>query len=285
LTRVVAHARLTRAAVAAIIIALAAGAFMGAPASASGHRFSDVPSSHQFRAEITWLANQGISTGYADGTFRPKSAVTREAFAAFLYRLEGSPRVTLSASSPFKDVKKSDQFYTEIVWLAKKGITTGWPDGTFRPRDNISREAMAAFLYRASGDNHWYEGAALFTDVPKSAKFYREIDWLATEGITTGYDTGYGCREYRPKDAVSREATAAFLYRYDTGKGTPLYSTNCNPPSQPSKPAFKHCSDFATQAQAQAWFLKNFPTYFDPDYGDFSLLDGDGDMIACEHLP
>ncbi|WP_284329306.1 S-layer homology domain-containing protein [Demequina litorisediminis] len=170
------------------------------------------------------------------------------------------------------------------MWLAKKGITTGWPDGTFRPRDNISREAMAAFLYRASGDSHWYEGAALFTDVPRSAKFYREIDWLATEGITTGNDTGYGCREYRPKDAISREAMAAFLYRYDTGKGTPLYSTNCNPPastpSQPSMPADKDCADFATHAQAQAWFLKYYPYY-----GDFARLDADGDMSACDTLP
>ncbi|WP_061962845.1 S-layer homology domain-containing protein [Demequina aurantiaca] len=257
-----------------------------APATAAGKKFSDVPSSHQFRTEISWLASQGITTGYADGTFRPTSAVTREALAAFLYRLEGSPKVKLPSKSPFKDVSKSDQFYKEIVWLSKTGITTGWSDGTFRPSAKITREAMAAFLYRASGDNHWSSYDELFTDVAFYDKFYDEIDWMANEGITTGYSTGYGCREFRPGNAITREAMAAFLYRFDTGRGTPLTSTNCSPPPAPpasptpSRPADKDCSDFATHAQAQAWYLKYYPAY-----GDFARLDRDKDGSACDTLP
>ena len=282
--QVQARVRALRLAVAAVVLAMSAGIFAGAPAHA-GSRFSDVPSSHQFRSEITWLANQGITTGYADGTFRPRASVTREAFAAFLYRLEGSPKVTLPTRSPFVDVKTGDQFYREIVWLAKSGISTGWSDGTFRPKDAISREAMAAFLYRAANANHWSSYDELFTDVDWYDKFYDEIDWLAQEGITTGFDTGYGCREFRPKDPITREAMAAFLYRYETGNGTPLYSTSCNPPAppvatQPSMPADKDCADFATHAQAQAWYLKYYPYY-----GDFARLDADNDGLACETRP
>lgn len=254
---------------------------VGAGASAAP-RFSDVKSTDAFAKEISWLASSGVTTGYADGTFRPKDNISREAMAAFMYRLAGSPKVTLPRSSPFVDVPRTAQFYDEIVWLAQQGISTGWSDGTFRPKDNISREAMAAFMYRyAKSGAHWGD-TEIFEDVSWSHQFYDEIDWLAQEGITTGYSTGYGCREYRPKDPVTREAMAAFLYRLETGSGTPLYSSSCNPPAPvvPTKPADKDCADFATQAQAQAWYLKYYPYY-----GDFARLDGDNDGRACDLLP
>ncbi|WP_259558085.1 S-layer homology domain-containing protein [Brachybacterium sillae] len=68
--------------------------------------------------------------------------------AAFLYRLAGSPSYRLPSTSRFRDVPLRSQFAKEIHWLASTGITTGWPDGTFRPVTPVTREAMAAFLYR-----------------------------------------------------------------------------------------------------------------------------------------
>src|SRR5690554_5039856 len=97
------------------IIGLAAATLMAAavivPASATqtsaatvGSR--DVTGNHQFYKAITWMNERGITTGYTfDDTFRPKQKVTREAFAAYLYRLEGRPNVSLPSKSPFKDVK------------------------------------------------------------------------------------------------------------------------------------------------------------------------------------
>ncbi|WP_427117764.1 excalibur calcium-binding domain-containing protein [Pseudarthrobacter scleromae] len=63
------------------------------------------------------------------------------------------------------------------------------------------------------------------------------------------------------------------------GSPSPTVTGTCSP-TPPSQPADKDCSDFATQAQAQAWFN----TYY-PYYGDFAMLDSDGDLIACEYLP
>ncbi len=180
-----------------------------APA-ASAARFPDVPSSHQFLKEITWLAQQGITTGYANGNFRPKEAVSREAFAAFLYRAAGRPSVSLPSRSPFKDVPSSAQFYKEIVWAEGAGITTGWADGTFRPRQSIDRNAMAAFLYRSEGRPSFTPpGSSPFRDLTRSSKFYKEITWLASTRITTGFADG----TFRPFSSVTREATAAFFYR------------------------------------------------------------------------
>ena len=51
----------------------------------------------------------------------------------------------------FTDVPADNQFYREITWLASKGISTGWPDGTYRPVTPIARDAMAAFVYRFRG--------------------------------------------------------------------------------------------------------------------------------------
>ena len=89
--------------------------------------FGDVDSRNQFYKEITWLAEQGISTGWveADGsrTYRPLNSVARDAMAAFLYRLAGQPEFTPPAVSPFADVNPSTQFYKEITWLAARSTT------------------------------------------------------------------------------------------------------------------------------------------------------------------
>lgn len=187
--------------------------FISGSATAATNEFSDVPEDHKFRTEIAWLADQQITTGYANGTFKPRDSVSREAFAAFLYRLAGKPAVSLPSKSPFKDVSKSAQFYKEIVWLSEKGITNGWSDGTFRPKDKISREAVSAFLYRFEGRPSFSPPSkSPFKDIKKSSQFYKEVTWLSQTGMTTGYADG----TFKPKANVSREAIAAFLHRGNT---------------------------------------------------------------------
>lgn len=175
-------------------------------------RFKDVPVGHQFYKEIGWLAERGITTGYPDGTFRPADGVERAAMAAFFYRLAGSPQYTAPSTSPFKDVHTSHQFYKEIAWMAEQGITTGYPDGTFRPGNKVDRAAMAAFFYRFAGEPTYTQPAqSKFKDISSGTMFYKEISWLADQGITTGYPDG----SYKPAEDVSRAAMAAFIYRYD----------------------------------------------------------------------
>jgi hypothetical protein len=198
------------------------------PASAAP-TFSDVPPSGQFAAEISWLADEGISTGYTDGTFRPLVPVARDAMAAFLYRLAGRPDFTPPATSPFRDVPVTNQFYLEIAWLAHEGISTGYADGTFRPLLPVARDAMAAFLYRFSGSPaHTPSIPGSFWDVPSSSQFFPEISWLADRGVSTGYDEGLGCYAFRPLKPVNRDAMAAFMYRLvEGGVGTAPDGSGC----------------------------------------------------------
>jgi Zn-dependent metalloprotease len=127
-----------------------AGSPNGDDPTCSSAPFSDVPTSNTFCGEIKWLVDEGITTGYPDGTFRPGAAIQRQAMAAYLYRFDGSPNGDdpTCSSAPFSDVPPSNTFCGEIKWLADNDITTGYPDGTFRPTISIQRQAMAAYLHR-----------------------------------------------------------------------------------------------------------------------------------------
>lgn len=191
------------------------GTFSVAYDSVSDSPFIDVQPGMLHYDAMVWMGNTGISTGWATGTgaeYRPLLPVNRDAMAAFLYRQAGSPRVSLPARSPFKDVKPGQLHYTAIIWASQQGITKGWPDGTFRPTQPINRDAMAAFLYRFAGQPAYKAPVTSpFKDVKTSQLFYKEMSWMKTSGISTGWSDG----TYRPLTSVKRDAMAAFLYRYD----------------------------------------------------------------------
>ena len=113
--------------------------------------FTDVPAGHAFEREIAWLASTGITQGRDDGTFGLNDPVSRGAMAAFLYRYDGEPEGPFDAPE-FADVPEGHTFEQEIAWLASTGITQGRGDGTFGLSDDVTRGAMAAFLYRYAGE-------------------------------------------------------------------------------------------------------------------------------------
>lgn len=175
-------------------------------------RFWDVPYGHQFFTEVEWLAERRITNGLADGSFGARQPVTREAMAAFLFRDTGIRDYRPPAVAPFPDVPVGHQFYTEISWLRMTGITTGLGDGTFGALAPVSREAMAAFLFRYAAPEEFAPPATQrFTDVPVDHQFFREISWLAQTGITTGLGDG----SFGASEPITREAMAAFLYRFN----------------------------------------------------------------------
>ena len=173
-------------------------------------RFTDVGLSHPFYADIDSLAASFIARGYDDGSFRGAAPVSRQAMAAFLIAAADNPVIDGPATSPFPDVDESNQFYWSIRWLVQEGITGGYADGTFRPTAPVSRQAMAAFLYRFAGSPEVEVDGAPFPDVPAGSEFAAAVTWLAGTGITGGYDDG----TFRPTAPVSRQAMAAFLHRF-----------------------------------------------------------------------
>ena len=132
-------------------------------------------------------------------------------------------RVSSSSEAPaesahFKDVPADYPFVNDINWLAQRRITTGYPDGTFRPNGSVERGAMAAFFYRMAGSPQFTAPSTpSFKDVPRDHPFFKEIEWMRARGITTGWSDG----TFRPNAAVNRDAMAAFFYRF---AGSPAYS-------------------------------------------------------------
>ena len=137
------------------------------------------------------------------------------AIAAFLVRgLELEDEYVVPAEPTFPDVPIDHPFFDEIELLAASGITEGYDDGTFRPSDNVTRMAMAAFLKRGLDLDEEYDvpDELSFTDVLSDHPFYEEIEFLAASGISTGWEEGDGY-EFRPGQDVTRMAMAAFLVR------------------------------------------------------------------------
>jgi hypothetical protein len=115
---------------------------------------------------------------------------------------------------PFTDVGGDHLFCEAIDWLAQSGITTGLPDGRFEPTAPVSRQAMAAFLYRFAGEPGLNRPTPFFSDVDPGHQFYEPIQWMGETGIAQGW---MGPPEERPlfgpTESVSRQSMAAFLHR------------------------------------------------------------------------
>jgi lysophospholipase L1-like esterase len=175
--------------------------------------FNDVPGWHTFYDDVHWMAGTGISEGYVDGAeyeFRPDVPVTRMAMSAFLYRLAGEPTFSDPSTKWFVDVSTIHTFFTEIEWMRAEGITTGAQGSQFLPGNAVSRQAMSAFLFRVAGSPSFSPpGAATFSDVGTGHQFFAEIEWMASVGITSGYQDG----TFQPSAAVTRQAISAFLRR------------------------------------------------------------------------
>ena len=177
------------------------------PPSEDTPRFSDLDSTIHAEA-IGLIADAGITTGYPDGTFRPRDDVRRDQMATFL-----TAALFLEPVDPtFPDVPVDSPHYQAIGALDASGISRGFPDGTFRPRNVVTRGQMASFLATAL---ELPAGEGTFSDVPTDYVHADAIAALAASGITSGFPDG----TFRPNNAVKRDQMAAFLA---TGLGLPV---------------------------------------------------------------
>lgn len=126
------------------------------PSDGDRARFSDVDEGTAHAEDILWLAHAGISTGFDDGGFHPYASIARCDMAAFLRRfcalagVEGASGGLpgQGGTASFPDVVPGTPHRDDVLWLAHAGITTGFPDGTFKPYGIVARCDMAAFLER-----------------------------------------------------------------------------------------------------------------------------------------
>lgn len=167
---------------------------------------SDLPESHRFHEEMIYLMNRGVISGFPDGSLKPDQEVTRAEAAIMIGRLKNlSSHWTHQV---FSDVKKGQTASGYIGAAQDKGYITGYPDGTFRPYEPISRGSMAIIISRmfAFPFNNYADS---FKDVSINMKAYEPIKRIVAGNVTTGYPDG----TFRPEKPITRSEFSAFLAR------------------------------------------------------------------------
>ncbi|QCB92808.1 glycosyl hydrolase [Cellulomonas shaoxiangyii] len=170
--------------------------------------FPDVPRGHPYEAEILWLHARGLDDGYADGTFRPRSAVLRADAARLLHAYAGAPAAPSVRYPTFWDVPRGHRAFTPVEWLAAEQVADSRPLPLFLPWLPLDRTTAAVWLYRLAGEPD-VEGDLPYRDVPGAAR--DAVLWATQTGVVEAESpTRFGL--LRP---VLRQELARYLYRFD----------------------------------------------------------------------
>ncbi|WP_182199830.1 S-layer homology domain-containing protein [Paraliobacillus salinarum] len=165
---------------------------------------------HQFEYDLRIMIEEGIMGGYPDGLFKPDNSVTRAEFTKLL--VESLQLTGESTSHSFTDVKDSVWYTKPIAIAINHNLISGYPDGTFKPNNKISREQMTGIIQRALHQQGVTskEKELTFSDTSKIHKDFRSsVAKLYYHGIMNGK----GNNLFAPKDYTTRGETAAVLNR------------------------------------------------------------------------
>ena len=183
------------------------------PAAPVGLPFADVSGSDWFYNDVRYVYEKGIMDGTGADRFSPNAPLTRAMIVTILYRMAGSPSV--SGSSDFTDVAAGKWFAKAVAWAAANGIVNGYGDSLFGPNDPVTREQLAAILYRYADYGGMTavtleENLGSFADTAQlSAYAIQAMNWAVGQGLINGSGSNLV-----PKAQATRAQVAAIIHRY-----------------------------------------------------------------------
>ena len=183
------------------------------PAAPVGLPFADVSGSDWFYNDVRYVYEKGIMDGTGADRFSPNAPLTRAMIVTILYRMAGSPSV--SGSSDFTDVAAGKWFAKAVAWAAANGIVNGYGSGLFGPNDPVTREQLAAILYRYAVYGGMTavtleENLGGFADTAQlSAYAIQAMNWAVGQGLINGSGSNLV-----PKAQATRAQVAAIIHRY-----------------------------------------------------------------------
>ena len=189
-------------------LALVLGLSVTAFAAVEDTGFSDVAADDWFAASAVYVRDNGIMNGTSATTFNPGGTTSRGQITAILYRAAGSPAV--SGGSAFQDVADTAYYADAAVWASANGIVTGYADGTFGPDDPITRQQLAAILWRYAGSPAAPVGADFADESAIASYASTAVDWARDTGVITGRDGNL----FDPNGRATRAQAAVILHRY-----------------------------------------------------------------------
>ena len=178
--------------------------------------FTDVRKTDWFYGDVEYVYEKGIMAGTSANTFDPNSQLTRGMIVTILYRMDKEPAV--SGASKFADVNASQWYGNAVIWAAASGIVSGYSDTSFGPNDAITREQLAAILYRYAVHSGMTavtleENLSGFADADQISSYaVQAMNWAVGKGLLKGSDG-----LLMPKAQASRAQVAAILHRFQEG--------------------------------------------------------------------
>ena len=197
----------------ALAMALTVSLFTGTASAAGWNPFWDVPQSHWAHEAVTYVYDNDLMNGTDGSLFSPESTTTRAQVVTVLYRLAGQPAADWA--NPFWDVPASAWFHDAVTWAWENDITGGVSSTHFGAGNAVTREQLAAFLYRYAQDQGYDTSARAdlsgYSDAGLVSSYATEaLSWANATGLITG-TTG---TTLSPQGSATRAQVATILSRF-----------------------------------------------------------------------
>lgn len=202
-------------------------------------KYKDVSDSQWYADYVNQAYELGLMNGIGEGKFGPSSALKRGELALLLYRMAGEPEV--EGAIDFTDVAANWYYTVAILWANQNGIVNGFPDGTFKPEQAVSRQDAATMFGRYIE----YSGLKLdklseykgFTDENAIASYAKDAVKLCVEaGILNGYPEG----NFLPNNSILRGEAAKMIvcvyWAMENAKNSDKPTPPTTDPTEPTEP-------------------------------------------------
>ena len=171
--------------------------------------YTDLNMEAWYHDGIHYCLDEGLMDGVGTGLFAPNATTSRAMIVTILWRLRGSPEA--EAAEMFTDVAPGDWYADAIAWATSEGVAEGYEDGSFRPNDAITREQLAAMLWRYAGSPGSDGALSAFVDWADTSSWAQQaLSWAVAQGLITGVDSD----SLSPKGQATRAQTATILMRF-----------------------------------------------------------------------
>lgn len=182
------------------------------PEQPTGLPFTDVQAGAWYADAVKYVFDQGLMSGMSAQEFGPDGQVTRGQVVTILWRLAGSPTVSGKA---FPDVSASAWYADAVAWASANGVVSGYENGGFGPGDPVTREQLAAILYRyaqlSGKDTDQTADLSGYTDsVTISAWAPQALKWAVGSGLISGT----GTHTLSPRGTATRAQIAVILQNF-----------------------------------------------------------------------
>ena len=171
--------------------------------------YTDLNMGEWYHDGIHYCLDEGLMDGVDAGMFAPNATTSRAMIVTILWRLQGSPEV--EATETFTDVSPDAWYAKAIAWAVAEGVADGYGEGLFGPNDAITREQLAAMLWRYAERPESEGGLSAFADGAETSAWAQQaVSWAVSLGLINGVDSD----RLDPKGQATRAQTATILMRF-----------------------------------------------------------------------